>query len=185
MAPTAPNPAEQCLARVLTLARWNGGSIVVIAGLGSLLSLLFGDLVGAVVGALAAVAGAMEWHGYRRLRRRDLAGLDWLIRAETCLLAVISLYAISRLGSFDPETVRANLSPEMETALNEAGLATSEVVPLVRWMFLLLYGTVLGVTCIYQGGLVFYYRSRRARLQTAFAPPAAARSPSTPAPPAP
>lgn len=185
MPSTASTPAEKCLARVLTLSRWNGGSIVVIAGLGSLLSLLFGDLVGTVVGALAAGAGAMEVHGYRRLRRRDLAGLDWLIRAETALLAVLSLYAISRLGSFDAETVRGNLTPEMEAVLNDAGLATSEVVPLVRLMFLVLYGTVLAVTCLYQGGLVFYYRSRRTLLQTALGRPVAAQTPSTPAPPAP
>lgn len=181
MTPAVPTPAEKCLARVLKLSRLNGWSIVIIAGLGGLLSLLFGDLVGTTIGALAAGAGAMEVHGHRSLRRRDPAGLDWLIRAETALLAVISLYAISRLGSFDPEMVRENLTPEMETALNDAGLATADVVPLVRLMFLAMYGTVLAVTCVYQGGLVFYYRSRRPLVAEALAARPGAQSPSTPA----
>jgi hypothetical protein len=76
------------------------------------------------------------------------------------LLALVLAYCSSRLGSFDGETALANLTPDMEAALKEAGLNRADILPLLHQMFLALYLSVALVSLVYQGGLAFYYRSK-------------------------
>jgi pyrimidine-nucleoside phosphorylase len=180
--PAAPaaSPAEQALAKVLKISRANGWSIAIVAGLCALGSLAFGDLVGGAVGLLATAAGVMEIRGHRLLSRRDAAGMKQLVQAELFLLAILATYAITRLASFDRDAVLANLTPDMQAMLKQAGIETGDIVPLVRLFFLATYGSVLAATFLYQGGMALYYR-RRAALVTeaierlnrplAFAPP--------------
>jgi len=162
-APSAPQPsAEQTLAKVLKISRLNGWSIAIVAGVCTLGSLAFGNLVGGLVGLLATGAGVMEIRGNRMLQRRDLVGLKWLVQAELFLLAVLATYAITRLVSFDREAVLANITPDMQALFKQAGIETADIVPLVRTMFFAIYGSVLIVTFIYQGGMALYYRRRSA-----------------------
>jgi len=159
--------------RVLRISRLDGLSIVIVAVLGTLLSLAFGDLVGVLVGLLVTGAGAMELRGHKALQRRDADGMRWLVRSQLFLLTVILVYCVSRLGSFDSEGAMGNLTPDAAATLQEAGIDASEIAPLVHTMFLALYGSVALVTVLYQGGMALYYRRRIARI-TAFlaAPPA-------------
>ena len=169
-----PTPEEKVYRRVLFVAGFDGWSVVVVAGLGLLLSLLFGSLTGIFVGLLLIGAGAMELHGRRLLRRRNAEGMRWLVRAQVFLLGVILVYCVSRLGSFDAETAMGNLTPDMQAALTEAGLTTADLMPLVHGAFLATYSVVAVVSLFFQGGLALYYRNRTARV-TAFlagAPPA-------------
>lgn len=161
-----PTPQAKALKRVLAISRFNGWSVVVIAGLGALLALVLGDLVGAFIGLLAAVAGWMEVRGHRMLRRRDPAGMTWLVRSQMFLLSVILVYCITRLGSFDADTAMGNLTPDMEAMLKEAGLARADILPMIRTAFLATYLTVAVVSIIYQGGMALYYRGKT-RLVTA------------------
>ena len=160
---------ESTLKAVRRFSRINGWSVAVIAGLGTLISLLFGDLVGVSVGLLAVAAGAMEIHGQRRLSRRDADGMKWLVRSQLGLLSVVLVYAVSRLASFDRETAMGNLTPDMAVALKEAGIDTADLLPLVKLAFFGFYGAVILVTCVYQGGLALYYRSRVDRVTQALA----------------
>lgn len=157
---STPSPAEKALKRIVTISLLNGWSVAVIAGIGTLLALALGDLLGAFIGLLAVVAGWMEIRGNGKLRRRDPAGLKWLVRAQLFLLTVILAYCASRLGSYDEEVMLANLTPDMEALLQEAGIGRADVVPLVRMAFYGLYGTVAVMVGLYQGGLALYYRSR-------------------------
>lgn len=166
-----PPPADQALARVLKISRLNGWSIALISGLGTLLSLAFGDLVGAGIGLLAATAGGMEVRGHRLLKRGDADGLRWLVRAELFLLAIIATYATSRLLSFDAESVRENITPDQQAVLKEVGLEMTEVIPLVRLVFRLFYGAVLLLTCLYQGGMTLFYRHKAPLVRAALAGP--------------
>lgn len=160
-----PTPQTKALKRVLTVSRLNGWSVAVVAGLGTLLALAFGDLLGAFIGLLAVASGWMEIRGNGKLQRRDSEGMRWLVRSQLFLLAVILAYCASRLGSYDQETMLANLTPDMEALLQEAGIGRADLVPLVRMAFFGLYGAV-AVTClIYQGGLALYYR-RKTQLVT-------------------
>jgi hypothetical protein len=170
-----PLPADQALARVLKISRLNGWSIAIISSLGALFSLAFGDLTGAGIGLLAACAGGMEVRGHRLLQRGDADGLRWLGRAELFLLAVIATYAASRLLSFDAESVRENITPDQQAVLQEVGLEMTDVIPLVRLVFRLFYGAVLLLTCLYQGGMIFFYRRQAPLVRAALA----GRSPQT------
>jgi len=156
----APTPQEKSLQRVLTISRLNGWSVIVVAALGILLALALGDLLGAFIGLLAVVSGWMEVRGSRQLRLRNPEGMRWLVRSQLFLLAVILAYCASRLGSYDEETMLANLTPDMEAVLQESGISKAEIVPLVRMAFFGLYGAVALTCFIYQGGLALYYRSR-------------------------
>ncbi len=152
-----PSPATVALKRVLRISKLNGWSIVIIAGLGALGSILFHDLVGIVVCLLSVGAGLMELHGNRMLKRHDSGGMAWLFRAELFLLGVIAAYLVSRLASFDQESVLGNLTPEMQSSLTQMGVETKDLVRLVRMAFYGGYGGALLLTLIYQGGMALYY----------------------------
>ena len=161
MATTPPLPPPQAaLQRVLKVSRLNGWSIAIVAGLCTLVSLAFGDWVGGGTGLLVTACGVMEIHGHRLLKRRDATGMTWLVRAETFLLSVILVYAVSRMLSFDAEYILSNLTPDLEALLKEAGISKAEIIPLVQTFFCAFYGVIIVVALIYQGGLALYYRRK-------------------------
>jgi hypothetical protein len=170
-----PPAPEQALQRVRNISRTNGWGVALFAALSAPLALLLGDWVGAGVALAAVVSGAMEIHGSRRLRAGQADGMRWLVRAQLFLLAVILVYATGRLFSFDGEYVASLLTPEMEETFRQAGLEKSQILPLVRMFFLTFYGTVILVSCLYQGGLAWYYRRKTPLVAAALSvpPPAA------------
>ncbi len=164
-------PPQLALKKVLFFARLNGRSVVIIATVGALISLLFGDLVGAIVGAMAAGAGFLELSGRRQLVRRDLSGMKRVERAELLLLGIIASYAVSRLASFDTGYVTEQLVPELrerllaqginlDELLQQFGLTVGETVRWARLTFYALYGGLLALTILFQGGMAFYYRRK-------------------------
>src|SRR3954467_4700730 len=125
----APTPSEKVLRRVLLISAIDGWSVIVIAALGTLLTLLLGDLSGLVVGALVLIAGIMELRARRRLQRRDVMGMKHLVQAQLLLLSAILVYCASRLGSFDQETMLGNLTPDMKAMLKESGVNVADIAP--------------------------------------------------------
>ena len=63
---------KEILHRVMRTARLNGWSIAVFAGLCALISLAFGDLVGAFIGIVVTVGGVTEIRGLRRLKQHEI-----------------------------------------------------------------------------------------------------------------
>jgi hypothetical protein len=175
MTQPATTPAEKVLARVLLVSAIDGWSLIAIAALGTPLALALGDLSGAFLGLLIVAAGMNELRGRSRLVRRDASGMRLLVRTQMLLLAVILVYCVSRLGSFDEglvqDVVRENLTPEMEALLQENGIGRADIVPAVKLMFHFIYATVAVVSILCQGGLAYYYRSRTPRVAEALAAP--------------
>ena len=155
-----PTPQDKALKRVLLVSAIDGWSVTVIASLGVLLTLIIGDWLGTGIGLLVLAAGGLELRGRRQIMRRDSDGLKQLVRAQLFLLAVILVYCTSRLGSFDADTAMANLTPDMEALLKEAGLERADILPLVRIAFITTYGLVAFLSLLFQGGLILYYRSK-------------------------
>jgi len=192
-----PRPPDQVLRRVLSVSRLNGWSVALFAGACALGSLLFGDLVSFAVGALVTVGGVMEIRGHRRLRRRDPDGMTLLVRSQLVVLGVIWAYALPRLLSFDAAYLQDQVIPNLrdnlaavgmslDEVLQEAGLTQKQIVPLVHLFFVVLYGSVMLVTLLYQGGMALYYRHRTAAVEAALrAPPAIALAAAPPAAAAP
>lgn len=155
-----PTPAEKTLKRVLIISLLDGWSVMIIAALGILITLIMGDYSGVLVGLLIGAAGWMELRGRKLLIRRDPAGMKSLARSQMFLLAVILVYCVTRLGSFDETTVMGNLTPDMEALLKESGIQKADVLPLVRLTFYSAYGAVALGTVLYQGGMTLYYRAK-------------------------
>ncbi|HEY5345159.1 MAG TPA: hypothetical protein VIK62_02320 [Verrucomicrobiae bacterium] len=166
-----PSPAEKTLKHVLAISRFNGWSVIVIAALGTLITLAMGDLSGMGVGILIAAGGWMEVRGHKLLKRRNPDGMKTLVRSQLFLLAVILVYCATRLGSFDDGSVMGNLTPDMESLLKEAGINKGDILPMVRTAFFAGYGTFALLTLIYQGGMALYYRSKTALVTEALLTP--------------
>lgn len=164
-----PPLPEETLRRVLKVARANGWCVTIVAGLSALVSLAFGDLVGAGIGVLVSVGGVLELRGHRQLQQGDPDGMTRLVRSQLWMLGVIWAYAITRLASFDVTTVIGAVTPDMRSALDQAGVDLNAILPLVRLTFYLLYGSLIVVTLIYQGGLALYYRRRTAVVKAVLA----------------
>jgi len=176
MPPATPTPAEKTFSRILKLSGLNGWSAIIIAGLASILAFFMGDLVGLSVGVLIVVSGYMELHGRRLLKKkRDAWGMRWLVRAELLLLTVLAVYAVRGLVSFNADYLRdqaipdarATLQPLLEVLgvsfddlLKSFSLTEDNLIPLVRLVTIGLYGTVLLVAVLYQGGMALYYRRK-------------------------
>ena len=166
-----PTPAQKALKRVLTVSRFNGWSVIIIASLGILLTLVLGDLLGTIIGLLAVVSGWMEVRGGRKLRQRDPLGMKWLVRSQLLLLSVVLAYCASRLGSFDADTAMGNMTPDMAASLKEVGLERADILSMVRMTFYVTYVVVAVVCLIYQGGMAFYYGRKTALVTEALAAP--------------
>lgn len=179
-----PLTPEERLVRVLRISKLNGLSIAVVAGVCALGSLLFGDWMGAAVGAIVTVGGLMELSGRRQLLHGDADGMLRLVRSQMLVLGVIVVYAVSRLASFDLDSALGNLTPDMRNDLTQSGVDLAAITPMVRLMFYAMYGSVAVVTLIYQGGMALYYRRRTdvvkqalaARLRPVVPPPKLARA---------
>jgi len=159
---------EALRARVSRIARWNGGSILVVAGLGAVLSLVGGDLGTAMVGIAIAAAGWHERSVGKALAlpvhhsATDLDALRTrLVRAELAVGLLIAGYALWRLATAD---VGAEISalPEEEQMLLESltGGDREALEQMFALTLRLTYGTLLIVTLAYQGGMAWWYERR-------------------------
>jgi hypothetical protein len=165
-----PRLPEEILRRVIRLSCLNGWSVVIFAGVCAIGSLVFRDFFGALIGLLVTLGGAMEVRGHLMLKRNNIGGMRWLVASQLAVLAVIWAYAISRLLSYDDRMVREVITPKMLMSLNELGLTLADILPLVRRIVDLLYGSVLATTLIYQGGMALFYRHCTPAVNTALNP---------------
>jgi thiosulfate reductase cytochrome b subunit len=150
--------------KVARAARWNGGSILVIAGLSAVFSLVGAELMPTLFGAAIAAAGWAEHAAGRRLALADadVAALRTrLVRCELAVLALILGYSAWRLGSADFAAELAAL-PDDERMLVES--LTGGDRELLEQMFAsalkLTYCTLMIVTLLYQGGMAWWYDRR-------------------------
>jgi len=174
MSAIPPVLPEKTLRRVLAIARGDGWSIVIVAGLSGLVSLVQGGWFGAGAALLVVSAGASELHGRRRLLRHDTGGLAWLIGAQVFLLAVIWVYAWYRWRYFDPAAIWSELPAFVRTELDRQMLAAGlepalDRPPLLRMTNVLVCAILAFVTLLYQGGLAFYYLRQRECIRQALA----------------
>ena len=179
-------PPQKALQRVLRIARADSLSVMILAGLSLLLALAMLEPMGLAVSALALAAGVMEWRGCRALKRRDAeTGMKLLVRAQIFLLAVILVYCVRCIASFDAGFLKDEVVPRLnewlpalldmsfDEFLQESGLTADDLVAMARKAFLLLYATVAVLSLLVQGGLALYYRRRIALVTVALAEPPA------------
>lgn len=155
---------EETLLRVLRLARFNGMSVLFIAGFFALISAAAKDIPGAAIGVLVAGAGALELHGAGMLRQGDDRGTSWLVSSQLYLLTVVLAYVGFRLMHVDIEPMRVLLTAEQRETIAISGLNEDQFLRVIYAISTSVFGVV---TFFYQGGMAIYYHRRRAAISQA------------------
>jgi hypothetical protein len=163
---------EHALARVRSIARHNGLSVLLIASVAAVLEASRGATLTAVAGVIAAGAGAMEVHGAGLLQRGLKRGMAFVIRGELLLLGVIWLYCGFRLARPDLTELRATFQASLEIPIMQKRWAEAQQLGLTEEQYLnavyqLTYIGVAFVTLLYQGGMIIYYSRRQRAVELA------------------
>jgi len=158
-----PLPSE-VLHRVLRVARFDGASVLLLAGAFALVSAASHDVIGAAIGLAVAAAGAIELHGVGLLRGGRADGLRWLVSSQLYLMSVMLGYVAFRLSHLDITDLRWTVTPELAEQVRQLNMTVDEFLFLsLRGLFL----TVGAVTILYQSGMIVYYLRRRAAVEIA------------------
>lgn len=166
MTSVPPLLPDQVLVRVQSLARRNGWSIVLIAGLAALMSAAQRDLINAPLALLAAGCGAMEVHGAGMLRHGDRHGVAWLISGEMFLLLVILVYCGLKLLHPNLEEMRAALHASLNFPGMKERWKEIEAAGFSEETYILLMNRLVAIalafaSLFYQGGMALYYARRK------------------------
>ena len=168
-----PLPAA-IVARMLRVAHFDGGSVLVLSGALAIASAWYGDVTGAIIGVLIAGAGAFELHGASLIKARQPRGLNWLVASQLYLLTTILCYVGWRLASYDPAAMRRLLdpvfhNPELQAQFDETGVTEADLLATLRTYYFAGFKVVAVATLLYQGGMALYYHRRRAAVAAALA----------------
>jgi hypothetical protein len=155
---------SEILRRLLRVARFDGMSVLGVAGAFALISAASRDVSGAVIGLMVAAAGAIELHGVGMLRVGRIGGMRWLVASQAYLLATLLGYAGMRLMNPDIAQLKPIVTAELAAQIQQAGMSVDQfLLEFLR----LVYVAVAAVTTLYQGGMVIYYLRRRTAVEIA------------------
>ena len=155
---------EETFARVCRVARFDGLSVLAVAGGFALLSAVAGQAVGALIGLLLAGAGAMELHGRTLLCHGSRRGMSWLVGSQFFMLAVMLGYCGLRLARAQFPALPAEAEALIQMDADQLGMTKQEFLQLFNR---LLYGGLAIATTVYQGAMAIYYLRRRAAVARA------------------
>lgn len=157
---------EETLARVLRLAHLDGMGVLVLGGVFALMAAGTHEVPFAVVGLLAAGAGAVEMHGASLLRASDERGMNWLIASQPLLLLIIWCYCGLRLTHFEMPPLPESMAELATVSAAQWNLTTEEYFRVLNTITV----AVLAVVALfYQGGMTVYYWRRREPVARALA----------------
>jgi len=149
---------SETLARVLRVAKFDGTTVFVLSGIFAVMAASAGEMRFAVLGLLAAGAGAIELHGAGLLGHGDRRGINWLIASQPVLLAIIYIYCILRLSHFQLPPIPEKQQVEFAQAASQLGMSTEE---LLRITYRFTIQTVAVIATLFQGWMLIYYIRRR------------------------
>jgi hypothetical protein len=153
------------------MARFDGLSVLLVAGSFALLSAYSRDITGAAIGLLVAAAGAIELHGVALLRS-GRNGMRWLVSSQLYLMGVMLAYVAFRVAKPDVAWLLPYLTGEaaepFEQAAQQAGMTVEQLLAASLRM---IYFCVAALTVLYQGGMALYYLKRRNAVEVALQEP--------------
>lgn len=139
------------LRRAANIARANGTGYAVFGVLTILLSLA-GSITGLLLGGCLLAVGIAQRRTAPRLVAAAPDSPRILARNELLLLAAIIAYAVAQMT-----VVGANTSADLEMLGESAGI---DVADLIDAMARVVYGSVIAVSLLYQGGMALYFLRR-------------------------
>lgn len=164
--PTPPLLPEVALARVLRIARFDGLSVLALAGGFALLSALDHKVALALIGLTAAGAGAAELHGVTQIERGEAGGMRWLLASQPILLLAILAYCAVRVWFMPAPPLPEFLRDLVAFSAQQFGLSVDAYL---LFMNRLTLGVLAAVSVAVQGGMFIYYWRRRAAIRQALA----------------
>lgn len=157
MRPPPLLPSE-VLVRVLRAAKFDGLTVFALSALFAVMAAMAGEMRFAVIGLLAAGAGAIELHGEGLLRYGDPRGMKWLITSQPVLLIIIYIYCALRLAHFQIPPIPESRQVEFAEAATQLGMTTEQLIHL---LYRFTVKTVAVVATLFQGWMLIYYLRRR------------------------
>ena len=162
-----PKLVSEVMRRVMRVARFDGISVLCLAGFFALVSAASGDVSGAAFGLLIAAAGAVELQGRGRIRAADRRGMSWLIGSQLYLMSVVLGYVGYRLANPDSDPILRAAKTALSDEIRQAGMDPAQFMAEFPKELRLLYFAVAGLTILYQGGMALYYMRRRGAVEAA------------------
>jgi hypothetical protein len=139
------------LRRAARIAGANGLGYAVFGVLTILLSLPAG-IAGLLLGGCLLAVGVAQQRTAPRLVGGDRGASVALARNELLLLAAITVYAVAQMT-----LLRTNTAAELEMFGDSAGI---DVAGLIDTIAGAVYGSVILISVLYQGGMALYFRRR-------------------------
>jgi hypothetical protein len=166
MSKTPPLLPAEVLRRVLRLARFDGISVLGVAGIFAIGSASLGDYAGALVALAIAGAGVFELHGVSLVDGGHARGVRWLVGSQLYLLVTVLGYVLWKITGGGVEALLQILettmkTPEGQMQLEAAGKTREEMLAVARVMYFVGMVMVAVLTFFYQGGMAVYYYRRR------------------------
>lgn len=162
--------AWRAVRKAAGVAQLSAASILVVGALGVPLALLFPSLLGFLTAGGVATVGVVEYVGARRLRRGQQSAVVLLAGNQLAFMTLIVVYCLVQLlSSTGGQTHDMLLSGQMQDSLSQLGMQQGLGQELQHWTAVAtygLYGSVIVLSVIFQGGLAYYYFSRRPHLQS-------------------
>ncbi len=152
---------------MLRLAKFDGMGALVLGTLFAVMAAAAHDVPFAVIGLLAAGAGAVEMHGVGLLRAGEPRGMDWLVGSQPFLLGVIWSYCGLRLAHFEMPPLPAGLGDLATLSAQQWGMSVEEYFRLLNTITVAVLAVV---SLVYQGGMMVYYLRRRQPVAQALGP---------------
>jgi hypothetical protein len=154
------------ITRAGRIARTSAITTLVIAACALPCLLLSPSLSGLIVTAGLAVTGVIEYKASRQMCQARPGAARVLGRNQLCLLGVIILYCGMQMATFSTEDARnAALSPEARSQLTATPDMQQSIDTIIeKWAAVFtygFYGVVIFTSALCQGGLAFYYFTRR------------------------
>lgn len=127
--------------------------MVALAGLSALICLPFKLWLGVLMGVLVTASGLMELWGRQLAKKANPRARFWLPFSQMWLLMVLVIYCFWSMNHSEIEDLLPRLTPMIEGA----GLDVETMMTTMKQMVVVTYSIIILVSCIYQGGLAWYY----------------------------
>jgi hypothetical protein len=157
---------ELVLARVMRVGRLHGNCVLYVAGFFALVSAAAGDYLGTITGLLVAAAGAIEHHGSALLGDGNPRGISWLVSSQPVLFVAITGYCVIRLRNVELPPVPGEVRSMLELSAQQMGMTLTNYL---QFIYRLTFRLIIGLSILYQGGLGYYYFSKRHQILRALA----------------
>ena len=156
---------HRALRRAARTALSSSGTTLLIGAVSALCAAFSPDWKNVTLSLAILAVGSIEYVGQRRLLRADRGAPRLLMRNQLAFLGVIVAYCMFQMLTFSTDALKKEaVSPEFREQLHQLPqMEKSMDAEIDKWGALThfaLYGSLILVSILFQGGLAWYYATR-------------------------